>query len=34
MYYNIRSEGLPAGTYTLFLFAEGKQIGDAKITLK
>ncbi len=34
MYYNIMREDLPKGTYSLFLFVDGHQIGDAKITLK
>lgn len=34
MYYNIDVDDLPDGTYTVFIFSEGKEIGDATITLK
>jgi len=34
MFYLINTEDLPEGNYTVFIFADGRQIGDKKITLK
>jgi len=34
MFYNIAVDDLPEGQYSVFIFSEGKQIGDASITLK
>lgn len=34
MYYNIFTEDLPEGEYTIFIFVDGNQIGDTKIKLK
>lgn len=34
MFYTIDTDDLPAGQYSVFIFSEGKEIGDISITLK
>ena len=34
LYYSIVEDNLPDGTYSIFIFADGKQIGDADLYLK
>ncbi len=34
IFYNVERKDLPRGTYTAFLFIDGRQIGDIKIKLK
>ncbi len=34
VYFNINSDNLPKGDYNVFIFVDGVQIGDKKVTLK
>jgi len=34
LFYNLNTEDMPKGDYSVFIFVDGKQIGDKSITLK